>query len=65
MYSPGKYIAVQGHPEFTEIIVNEILENRHISGLFPDDLFNDAMSVVAKEHDGAKIAAAFLDFLHN
>ncbi|KAJ3494581.1 hypothetical protein NLG97_g3977 [Lecanicillium saksenae] len=65
MYSPGKYIAVQGHPEFTKEIVTEILFNRHTVGLFTDELYNSGMSRVANEHDGFAIARGFLKFLRD
>ncbi|KAH0491887.1 hypothetical protein TgHK011_003290 [Trichoderma gracile] len=63
MYSPGRYITVQGHPEFTEEIVSEILTNRHKAGIFADDMYNEAMKRAPNEHDGVKIAQAFLDFM--
>ncbi len=65
MYAPGKYIAVQGHPEFTQDIVTEILFNRHTVGVFTDELYNDGMARVANEHDGFAIARAFLKFLRD
>ncbi|KAK7416923.1 hypothetical protein QQZ08_011813 [Neonectria magnoliae] len=63
MYSPGKYITVQGHPEFTEEIISEILFNRHKAGIFPDDVYEDAMKRAPVAHDGVAIARAFLKFM--
>ncbi|KAL7925661.1 class I glutamine amidotransferase-like protein [Trichoderma austrokoningii] len=63
MYSPGRYITVQGHPEFTAEIVDEIITNRHKAGIFTDDVYNDARSRLANEHDGVAIAKAFLNFM--
>ncbi|KAL7806839.1 class I glutamine amidotransferase-like protein [Trichoderma aethiopicum] len=65
MYSPGRYITVQGHPEFTEEIVAEILTNRHKAGIFADDMYNEAMKRAPNEHDGVAIAKAFLDFMRH
>lgn len=65
MYAPGRYIAVQGHPEFTQDIVTEILFNRHTVGVFTDELYNAGMARVANEHDGFAIAKAFLKFLRD
>jgi GMP synthase-like glutamine amidotransferase len=65
MYSPGRYITVQGHPEFTEEIVSEILTNRHKAGIFTDDMYDEAMKRAPNEHDGVKIAKAFLDFMRH
>lgn len=63
MYLPGRMISVQGHPEFTESIVREILQLRHDSGIFSDAVYEDAMARVADKHDGVAIAQAFLRFL--
>lgn len=59
----GRAITVQGHPEFTDDIMGEILEARHAIGLFPDDLFESGMARRADEHDGVATARVFLDFL--
>ncbi|KAI0132810.1 glutamine amidotransferase class-I [Xylariales sp. AK1849] len=63
MYIPKKLIAVQGHPEFTEPMMREILNMRHDGGIIADGLFEDAMSRAANEQDGVAIAQAFLRFL--
>ena len=63
MYAPGKYITVQGHPEFTEEIISEILFNRHAVGIFNDEVYEDAMKRAPIPHDGVKIAQAFLKFM--
>ena len=61
-YSPGKYITVQGHPEFNEEIISEILFNRHTVGIFTDEVYNDAMKRAPLPHDGVAISKAFLKF---
>jgi GMP synthase (glutamine-hydrolysing) len=63
MLIPGRAITVQGHPEFTEEIVREILEVRHVNGILPDAVFKSGMDRVGNEHDGVAIAQAFLRFL--
>ena len=63
MYIAKKLITVQGHPEFNEEIVREILEKRHELGVFDDETFSDAMSRVGKYQDGVVVAQAFLRFL--
>ncbi|KAL6796665.1 class I glutamine amidotransferase-like protein [Trichoderma afarasin] len=65
MYSPGRYISVQGHPEFTGDIVTEVLTNRHKAGIFSDDMFDDGMKRTPIEHDGVAIAKAFLNFMRS
>lgn len=63
MYIKNRLITVQGHPEFTETIVTEILQSRHDQGIFDDNMFNDGMSRVGKHHDGVAVGKAFLRFL--
>jgi GMP synthase-like glutamine amidotransferase len=65
MYVPGKYIAVQGHPEFTEELISEVLDVRHKQGIFSDEVYEDAMSRAGTEHDGVTIARGFLRFLRS
>jgi len=63
MYIAKRLITVQGHPEFDEEIVRELLEARHELGIFDDDTFADAVSRVDKYQDGIVVAQAFLRFL--
>ena len=62
-YSPGRYIAVQGHPEFDEGIVTEILKKRHEQGIFSDELYETSMHKASREHDGILAGSFFLRFL--
>ncbi|KAF1810510.1 class I glutamine amidotransferase-like protein [Eremomyces bilateralis CBS 781.70] len=62
-YQKNRVITVQGHPEFSKEIVSELLYARHESGIFDDDEYQDAMQRVGDQHDGVKIAAAFVSFL--
>jgi GMP synthase-like glutamine amidotransferase len=63
MYVKNRYITVQGHPEFTPPIVEEILESRQKIGVFPDSIFEDGMKRLKYPHDGVRVAAVFLKFL--
>lgn len=63
MYAKGRLISVQGHPEFTQPIVSEIVEARHGQGIFDKAQFEDAMARVGNQHDGVAVGAAFLRFL--
>jgi len=65
MYSPGRYITIQGHPEFTERIVSEILIKRHDAGILSDDVYTNAMTRAPILHDGIAIGIAFLHFIIN
>lgn len=60
---PGKAITVQGHPEFTGEIISEILELRHDTKIFTDELYSSGVDRANKDHDGVKIAQAFLRFI--
>jgi GMP synthase-like glutamine amidotransferase len=63
MYVAKRLITVQGHPEFTEEIMRELLVARHSTGVFDDAAFEDGISRVDKYHDGVLVAQAFLKFL--
>lgn len=63
MYHRGKLITVQGHPEFNQQIVSELLEIRHERGVFNDAVFESGMARVGKEQDGVVVGKAFLRFL--
>lgn len=63
MYIPGVLITVQGHPEFTEEIVTELLETRYEQGIFDEKMYKDGMARVGHSHDGVAVAQAFLKFV--
>lgn len=63
MYIPGRMMSVQGHPEFTEEMVREILDMRKYGGILGDDIYQDGISRVAGKQDGVKVAQVFLRFL--
>lgn len=63
MYAKNRLITVQGHPEFTEEIVTELLESRHASGVFDDGMYKDGMERVGKTHGGIIVGKAFIKFV--
>ncbi len=63
MYVPGRVLTVQGHPEFTEEIVAELLERRRRQGIFGEEVYGEAMGRVGLRQDGEVVAGAFLRFL--
>lgn len=63
MYVPRRLITVQGHPEFNEEIMTEILNARHAIGVFDDNTFEEAMKRAVEPHDGLVVSKAFLRFL--
>lgn len=63
MYRPGKFMSVQGHPEFTDFIVTEVVKMRTQTGLFTGEQSEDALRRATNEHDGVAIGKVFLNFL--
>ncbi|KAI1274303.1 putative class I glutamine amidotransferase [Xylaria sp. FL0933] len=63
MYIPGRMISVQGHPEFTEEMVREILDIRKYGGIVTDGIYEDGINRVADKQDGVAVAQAFIRFL--
>jgi len=63
MYVKDRLITIQGHPEFNEAIMRELLEIRKDQGLWPIEEWQAGMDKVADHHDGVVVAAAFLRFL--
>ena len=63
MYAPRRLLTVQGHPEFNQEIMEEILDTRHKTGIFDDEAYETHMKKVAMEHDGVVVSQAFLRFL--
>lgn len=63
MYKKGRFISVQGHPEYTPDIVKEMIIVRREGGIFTDEMAEDAMSRLQDGHDGIAVGCAFLRFL--
>ncbi|KAJ5351258.1 hypothetical protein N7452_000232 [Penicillium brevicompactum] len=63
LYSPGRLLSVQGHPEFNEGIMSFILEARHDNGVFDDELYKDGLSRAGDHQDGRLIARTMAKFM--
>jgi GMP synthase-like glutamine amidotransferase len=63
MYKKDRFISVQGHPEFNEEIMVELVKTRNKQGIFEDEQARDALERSGKQHDGVNIAKAFLRFV--
>lgn len=63
MYSPRRFICVQGHPEFTAEIVYELLQTRKYMGVFPEPVYDGGIQTYANEHDGLVVGRTFLEFV--
>lgn len=53
---------MQAHSEMNDEILRELLENRREKGIFAQELYEDAMRRLYKNHDGIVIVKAFLKF---
>jgi GMP synthase-like glutamine amidotransferase len=62
---PKRVITVQGHPEYAADIMAEVLELRHESGLFTDELYQSGKARNSDHHDGVLMAQVFLKFLRD
>ncbi|KAK6516320.1 hypothetical protein TWF506_006229 [Arthrobotrys conoides] len=63
LYRPGAIFTVQGHPEFNEEIIKELLKMRVESGVIPEETGNDGIERAPLPHDGLAVTIAFLNFL--
>ncbi|RVD81098.1 uncharacterized protein DFL_008975 [Arthrobotrys flagrans] len=63
LYRPGEVFTVQGHPEFDEEIIKELLKMRVESGVVPEETGRDGISRGPLPHDGVAVTAAFWKFL--
>ncbi|KAL4889441.1 class I glutamine amidotransferase-like protein [Aspergillus ambiguus] len=63
MYRPAKFMTVQGHPEFKDEIVTEVVSMRIRAGVFSKEQGEDALERAKWEHDGVAIGSVFLKFL--
>lgn len=62
LYAEGSYISIQGHPEFTGEIMDEILTNRR-GVLFTDEMTDDGFRRSHNDQDGVIVAQGFIRFL--
>ncbi|KAK7750515.1 hypothetical protein SLS62_007594 [Diatrype stigma] len=62
-YKPGRLITVQGHPEFTDDMVSDILKIRRDGDIISQELFASGERRVKDKHDGVEIAKVFMRFL--
>ena len=63
MYRPRAYISIQGHPEFNEEIVRELLAARRDAGVLTPAQYADGVARAADSSDGIAIARVFLEFV--
>lgn len=62
-FLPGRIISVQGHPEFNEFIVSQIIATRYQQGVFDNELRDEGLKRAVLPHDGPSISAVICRFL--
>lgn len=65
MYKHDQLFTLQGHPEFDEPIMREIVDTRHATGIFDDEAYDLHSKKVSLPHDGVIVGQAFVRFLLN
>lgn len=63
LYMPNRLLSVQAHPEFNEYIMSHIVEARHDSGVFNDELAQAGAARAGNHHDGALVAKKIIEFI--
>ncbi|GAM37818.1 hypothetical protein TCE0_033r08057 [Talaromyces pinophilus] len=63
MYQRGNFISFQGHPEFNEEVIREILVSKQADGLFGSELYEDSIKRASLEHDGLLVGRLFSRFI--
>lgn len=63
LYMPGRIWSVQAHPEFTEFIMSCVLDVRHSTGIFNDELYEDGKSRAGKPTDGTNLEKEIVKFI--
>lgn len=61
-YLPGRVLSVQGHPEFDQFVVSQLIQRRHDQGIFSDVMRDDGLHRSGLPHDGALVASAICKF---
>jgi hypothetical protein len=59
----NKIITIQGHPEFKEQMMKEVLFLRHSNGIVDEETYNDALPRASNPTEGTYVAKAFLELL--
>lgn len=62
-YIPHRVLTLQAHPEFSEFIMDNLLNIRHAQGIFTDEVFGSGMERKAITHDGPLVSKVIWKFL--
>lgn len=59
---PGRFITVQGHPEFDARFMETVIRARHDIGAIDDKVYESGIERVAERHEGRLVAKVFVKF---
>lgn len=63
MLIENRLCTFQGHPEFNETIMSEILKKRRAANIFDEDTYINAIERAGDNQQGMLVLSAFLRFL--
>jgi len=63
LYKPKRAFTLQAHPEFDQLVMENLLNSRHQMGIFNDVVFQEASARCNNAHDGLRVAGAIWKFL--
>lgn len=63
MYARKRLLGVEGHPEFHEDIMRELLTVRRAKGVLSEAVFRDGIARVERAQDADVVGRAFVRFL--
>lgn len=63
MYQPGKFVTLQGHPEFDERIMHEIIESKFANSDIDETTFHEATKRASTNNEGPIVGRIFERFL--
>ena len=61
-FLPHRVLTIQAHPEFTQFMMESILDVRHQQGIFSEEIYRDGKARAALCHDGPLVATAIWRF---
>ena len=60
---PHRVLSVQGHPEFNGSTIKVLLDSRFERGLFGQEIYDEALPCVSKEHDAIQTGQGIIRFI--
>ncbi|KAM0336558.1 hypothetical protein ACHAPQ_004051 [Fusarium lateritium] len=63
LYSPGRILSFQAHPEFDDFIMEEIMQSRYALQILSKEMYEEGITRARADHDGLLVAAKIWEFL--